>query len=55
VIGRLAMNLHHVAVIVSDPERSVRFDDELFGVTPIERPPCKTPACGWAWAACRDI
>nr|WP_314256330.1 VOC family protein [uncultured Devosia sp.] len=35
--------LHHVAVIVTDLDRSGRFYQDLFGLMPIERPPFSIP------------
>ena len=35
--------LHHVAVIVTDLDRSARFYQDLFGLAPIERPPFTIP------------
>ena len=35
----VTVNLHHVAVIVTDLERSAAFYQELFGLRQIERPP----------------
>jgi glyoxylase I family protein len=37
----VAVNLHHVAVIVTDLDRSAAFYQRLFGLKPIERPPFK--------------
>ncbi|HEY9012848.1 MAG TPA: VOC family protein [Devosia sp.] len=40
-MGRL--RLHHVAIIVTDLERSAAFYRELFGLEPIARPPFPIP------------
>ena len=37
------LRLHHVAVIVTDLDRSVTFYQQLFGLEPIERPPFSIP------------
>jgi glyoxylase I family protein len=37
----VTINLHHVAVIVTDLQRSAEFYQQLFGLEPIERPPFK--------------
>ena len=39
----VTVTLHHVAVIVTDLERSSAFYRELFGLEPIERPPFTIP------------
>lgn len=39
----MALALHHVAVIVTDLERSAAFYRELFGLRPIDRPPFSIP------------
>jgi glyoxylase I family protein len=37
------LRLHHVAVIVTDLDASAAFYQQLFGLTPIERPPFSIP------------
>lgn len=37
------VSLHHVAVIVTDLERSSAFYRDLFGLSPIDRPPFSIP------------
>jgi glyoxylase I family protein len=44
--------LHHVAVIVTDLERSASFYRELFGFIPIERPPFTIPGL---WLGVGDL
>lgn len=39
----VTVTLHHVAVIVTDLDRSARFYQDLFGLAPIERPPFTIP------------
>ena len=39
----VTVTLHHVAVIVTDLERSAAFYQDLFGLSPIERPPFAIP------------
>ena len=39
----VTITLHHVAVIVTDLERSAAFYQDLFGLVPIERPPFTIP------------
>jgi glyoxylase I family protein len=39
----VTVNLHHVAIIVTDLERSAAFYQQLFGLKPIERPPFTIP------------
>jgi catechol 2,3-dioxygenase-like lactoylglutathione lyase family enzyme len=37
------LQLHHVAIIVTDLDRSTAFYEALFGLRPIERPPFTIP------------
>jgi glyoxylase I family protein len=39
----VAVNLHHVAVIVTDLDRSAAFYQQFFELSPIPRPPFKIP------------
>ena len=43
MIAMVTVALHHVAVIVTDLDRSARFYQDLFGLAPIERPPFTIP------------
>lgn len=47
-----ALRLHHVAIIVTDLERSAPFYSDLFGLKPIERPPFTIPG---QWLGVGDL
>lgn len=46
------LKLHHVAVIVTDLDRSAQFYGQLFGLSPIERPPFTIPGL---WLGVGDL
>ena len=48
----VTVTLHHVAVIVTDLERSAAFYQELFGLVPVERPPFTIPGL---WLGVGDL
>lgn len=47
-----ALRLHHVAIIVTDLERSAPFYQQLFGLAPIARPPFPIPGM---WLGVGDL
>lgn len=48
----VTLTLHHVAVIVTDLERSAAFYQQLFGLKPIARPPFPIPGM---WLGVGDL
>jgi glyoxylase I family protein len=46
------LRLHHVAIIVTDLERSAEFYQRLFGLSPIPRPPFPIPGM---WLGVGDL
>jgi glyoxylase I family protein len=45
----LAVQLHHVSLVTTDPERSARFYEALFGLTRLVRPPFSIEG---VWLSC---
>ncbi|KQW77673.1 lactoylglutathione lyase [Devosia sp. Root413D1] len=37
----MSVQLHHVALVVAEPERSAEFYESIFGLTRLDRPPFK--------------
>src|SRR5262245_25472782 len=46
------LRLHHVAIIITDLERSSKFYQDLFGLKPIRRPPFTIPG---QWLGVGDL
>ena len=46
------LRLHHVAVIVTDLDRSAAFYHQLFGLSPVDRPPFSIPGL---WLGVGDL
>ena len=48
------LTLHHVAIIVTELDRSSAFYQQVFGLAPIDRPPFTIPGLWLGWVICKS-